>query len=193
MTTADTKLLTADDLLRLHSECVRGELIQGVLFETMPTGREHGEIAANTAFELLTFVRPRRLGVVTTSDSGVRLERDPDTVREPDVAYFSGKRVGRGRVRGYSEIVPDLVVEIVSPSDDFGDVGEKARMWLSFGVELVWVVRPDDRSVDVHRIGQATQTLSSEHELDGLDVLPGFHCPVSAIFGDEPLEDSELH
>ena len=43
----DTKRLTADDLLRLYSEGVRGELIRGVLCETMPTGQEHGEIVVN--------------------------------------------------------------------------------------------------------------------------------------------------
>ena len=141
--TTETRLLTADDLLRLHSEGVRGELIRGVLCETMSTGREHGEIAANTAHELLTFVKPLKLGVVTTSDSGVRLERNPDTVRQPDVGYFSAERIGPGREPGYSEIVPDLVVEIASPSDDQDNVFNKARMWLSFGVRLVWVVHPD--------------------------------------------------
>ena len=82
MTTTEAGLLTADDLLRLHSEGVRGELIQGVLCKTRSTGREHGEIAANTAYELLSHIKPLNSGVVTTSDSGVRLARDPDTVRE---------------------------------------------------------------------------------------------------------------
>lgn len=178
-----TELLTADDLLRLYSKGVRGELIQGVLCETMPTGREHGEIAANTAFELLSHIKPRNLGVVTTSDSGVRLERDPDTVRELDVAFFSADRIGPDRVSGYSEVVPDLVMEIQSPNDTHDYVYDRARMWLSFGVRLVWVVRPDLRSVDVHRTGQAVETVGEDGDLDGHDVLVGFRCPVTSIFG----------
>ena len=177
------QLLTADDLMRLHSEGVRGELTLGVLHRTMPTGREHGEIAANLAFELLSFAKPLRLGVVTTSDSGVRLERNPDTVREPDVAFFSAERIGPRRETGYSEIVPDLVVEIESPTDDPHEVFNKAKMWLSYGVRLVWVVHPDSRSVDVHRPQAPVETLAEGGELDGLDALPGFRCPLASIFG----------
>ena len=182
--TTETNLLTADDLLRLHSEGVRGELIRGVLCETMPTGQQHGAIAANLSFELLSHIRPRRLGIVTTSDSGVLLERDPDTVREPDVAFFSNARGGDQPTPKYAEQSPDLVVEIVSPSDDLENVRVKAEMWLSFGVRLVWVVQPETRSVEVHRSGAAAELIGEDGELDGLDVLPGFRCPVGAIFGE---------
>lgn len=181
--TTETELLTAEDLLRLHSKGVRGELTLGVLHRTMPTGREHGEIAANVSFELLSFVKPSRLGIVTTSDSGVRLQRDPDTVREPDVAFFSAGRVGAKRETGYSEVVPDLVVEIESPTDDHRDLYNKARMWLGYGVQLVWVVHPDSRTVDVHRSGRPVEIVAEDGDLEGHEVLPGFACPVSAIFG----------
>ena len=183
MTTSETKLLTADDLLRLSSEGVRGELIRGVLHETMPTGQQHGVIAANLSFELLSYIRPRSLGLVTTSDSGVLLEREPDTVREPDVAFFSVARGAAQPTVGYAEHPPDLVVEIVSPSDNAQRVAAKARMWLSFGVRLVWVVQPDTRSVEVHRPGSPVESIAEDGELDGLDVLPGFRCSVGAIFG----------
>ena len=183
MTTSKSKLLTADDLLRLSSEGVRGELVRGVLLETMPTGQEHGVIAANLSFELLSYIRPRNLGLVTTSDSGVLLEREPDTVREPDVAFFSVARGGTQPTIGYAEQPPDLVVEIVSPSDDSERVVAKARMWLSFGVQMVWVAHPDSRSVDIHRPGHSVASIPEHGDLNGLDVLPGFTCPVSAIFG----------
>ena len=160
MTTTQTKLLTADDLLRLYSQGVRGELIRGVLCETMPTGQEHGEIVVHLSAALLQFVKPRGLGRVVASDSGVRLGRDPDTVREPDVAYFSAERMPPGvRVTGYSETAPDLVVEIASPSDSRSQIHDKARMWLSHGVRLVWVVHPDTRTVDVHRADRDAATL----------------------------------
>ena len=97
MATTLTKLLTADDLLRLDSEGVRGELIQGVLYETMPAGMEHGEIVMNLGILLGGFIKPRRLGRLTGSDAGVWLERDPDTVREPDIAYISAARLPPGR------------------------------------------------------------------------------------------------
>ena len=187
MTTAsvDAKLMTANDLLHLSSRGVRGELIRGVLCETMPTGYAHGKIVVNLVLLLGNFVTPRKLGSLTASDSGVWLERDPDTVREPDIAFFSAEKIPLGAMdSGYVEAVPDLVVEVASPSDSPRDLNDKARMWLSYGTRLVWVVRPDARAVDVYRPGSAASTLGAEDTLDGLDVLPGFTCPVRSAFDD---------
>ena len=166
-----TKLLTADDLLRLCGKGVRGELIRGVLCETMPTGFEHGTIVTRLTIRLGTFIEARRLGHLTASDSGVWLERDPDTVREPDV-----------RVTGYAETVPDLVVEVASPGDSPRELNDKALMWLSYGVRLVWVVHPPTRTVDVYREGRPEATLTANDSLDGLDALPGFTSPVRDVF-----------
>lgn len=185
MATAREKqmLLTADDLLRLYSEGVRGELIQGVLHETMASGEEHGEIVTNMVLILGGFVKPRRLGRLVASDVGVRLERDPDTVREPDLAFVSAeKRPLDVRNAGYLEVVPDLVVEIVSPGDRPADVVEKARMWLSFDAGLVWVVYPETRTVGVHRPDASEVMLGENDTLDGGAALPGFSCTVRDIF-----------
>ena len=177
--------MTAGDLLRLYGKGVRGELIRGVLHETMPTGYEHGTIVVNLSTELRNYVKPRKLGSLTASDSGVWLERDPDTVREPDIAYFSAEKMPPGvRVTGYAEVAPDLVVEVVSPNNTLVEVNDKALMWLSYGVRLVWVIHPDTRTVDVYRSGHAATTLTEDDTLDGLDALPGFTCGVSEIFED---------
>ena len=178
------ELLTADDLLRLSSGGVRGELIRGALSETMPTGHRHGKIATRLVMRLGAFIEPRRLGTLTASDSGVWLERDPDTVREPDVAFFSAEKIPLDAdIPGYAEVAPDIVVEIVSPNDRRAEVNDKALMWLRYGVRLVWVVRPEERLIDVHRDGHPVATLSESESLDGLDVLPGFSCPVREVFG----------
>ena len=185
MTTIKTKLLTAEDLLRLDSEGVRGELIRGVLHETMPAGFKHGWIVMKLGALLLNFIQPRALGTLVGSDSGVWLERDPDTVREPDIAFTSVERLPiNADIGGYSEVVPDLVVEVVSPNDRPGEVAEKTAMWLSFGVRLVWLVRPDSRTIEVHRAGGQVETLGEGDALDGLDVLPGFSYDLCAIFDD---------
>jgi Uma2 family endonuclease len=182
-TATKTKLLTADDLLRLYSKGVRGELIRGVLCETMAAGQDHGKYLMNLGGDLRSFVKPRRLGSLMASDSGVWLERDPDTVREPDIAFISAEKVPLGvSVPGYSEVVPDLVVEFASPSDSRREVNDKARMWHSHGVRLVWAAYPDSRSVDVHGEDGSIVTLTENDTLDGGDVLAGFTCPVSEIF-----------
>ena len=188
--TTETRLLTAGDLLRLCSEGVRGELIRGVLCETMPTGELHGKIVTRLVGALFGFVEPRGAGTLFASDSGVWLERDPDTVREPDVAFTSVARLPLDAWNtDYADVVPDLVVEVASPSDSRREVHDKARMWLSHGVRLVWVVHPETRTVDVYRPNGDAATLGEDDSLDGLDVLPGFACEVSAVFGPKAAEE----
>ena len=176
--------LTADDLLRMDADGLRGELIRGVFCETMPPGKIHAIVALKLGFLLLTFVFPRRLGVVATSEIGVWIERDPDTVRAPDIAFFSIEKEppGAETSRGYSTAVPDLVVEVASPSDSPAAMREKALMWLRHGARLVWNVHPDTRTVDVYRPNRTIITLAEGDELDGYDVIPGFACAVSEIF-----------
>ena len=88
-------------------------------------------------------------------------------------------------------MAPDLVVEVASPSDSRREVHDKAHMWLSHGVRLVWVVHPETRMVDVHRPDHAVTTLGDHDSLEGMDVLPGFTCDVSAVFGRPAPEQSE--
>ena len=85
-------------------------------------------------------------------------------------------------IEGYAEVVPDLVMEVVSPSNLRGRVHDEAVMWLSHGTSLVWVVHPDTRTVDVHRANGAVSTIGGESDLGGGDVLPGFSCSLSGIF-----------
>lgn len=183
MTLTKEKQLTADDLLRLNSEGVRGELIRGVLCKTMPTGVRHGELVMNLGFLLNAFIKPQRLGRLVGSDSGMMLERDPDTVREPDIAFISAHKLPLGdQVSGYYEGAPDLVIEIASPNDSPREVYHKARMWISFGVTQVWVVDPETRTIEIHRLNQPLLSLAEDDTLDGGDVLPGFNCPVRDVF-----------
>jgi Uma2 family endonuclease len=83
---------------------------------------------------------------------------------------------------GYYVGAPDLAVEVFSPNDSPREVNDKARMWISFGVPLVWVVNPDTRSVDAHRPNLTLLTLTEDDTLDGGNVLPGFTCPVRDLF-----------
>ena len=189
-TTTEAKLLSAADLLRLDGEGVRGELIRGVLCETMPAGQRHGKIVAKLVAVLVNFAEAGSLGTIVASDSGVWLDRDPDTVREPDIAFTSVERLPLDEdVAGYAEVVPDLVVEVASPSDSQREVHDKAHMWLNHGVRLVWVVQPESRTVDVYRPDEEIVTLGEQDALDGLDVLPGFTCDVSAVFGPQPAAE----
>ena len=179
-----TELLTAEDLLRLSSQGVKGELIRGVLCETVSVGKVHSFVAGNiiTAFNI--HVKPRRLGRVGGTDGGVLIERNPDTVREPDVFYISAERLPLDdQSDGYLEVAPELVVEIISPSDSQREVNDKTQMWLALGVLMVLEVYPAEQAVMAHRPGAPAVTLTGDGELDCGDVLPGFSLPLREIFG----------
>ncbi len=183
--TTDTppRLLTAEDLLQLSSDGFYGELIRGVLCESMPPGVDHAQIAAKFVTRLGPFVESRRLGRVVVGDPGIKIERDPDTVRAPDVAFFSAQRLPLDqRIQGYAEVIPELVVEVKSPRDNRDQLNDKAEMWLRQGVRLVWVAFPDDRTVESHHADRGVAQHREDGELDGQDVLPGFTCSVRPLF-----------
>ena len=133
---------------------------------------------------LFNFVDAQNLGTVLAGDPGIWIEREPDTVRAPDVAYYSAERMfPDATIPGYAEIVPNLVVEIVSPNDTVSEMNDKARMWIDTGVSLIWVVWPNWQTVEVHRRDEGIIELSGDAVLDGADVVPCFAVPITNIFG----------
>ena len=182
-TQTPARLVTADELLQLSADGFHGELIRGVLCESMPPGLEHAEVVTGFGVELRNFTKPRRLGRVAVGDPGINIERDPDTVRAPDVAFFSAQRLPLDlRVPGYADVVPDLAVEVKSPNDSRGQVNDKAEMWLRHGVRLVWAAFPEERIVEAHHAERGVIVYREGDKLDGMDVLPGFSCAVGPLF-----------
>ena len=160
----------------------RHELVDGVVRTMAPAGGLHGETGASLLVEVASYVRQNRLGAVFTAETGFRIARDPDTVRAPDVAFVRTERVEAARVPGFPDLAPDLVAEVVSPSDRAVDVVEKALAWLDAGVRLVWVVDRANRLITVHSPG-VTNTLRGDAVLDGGDVLPGFSLDLDDLWG----------
>ena len=178
-----TRLVIADELLRLDSAGIRGELIRGVFYRIRPSEVRHGVVSVNIGYLLGTYVRPRCLGHLVAARTGVQLEWNPDTVREVDCAYISYAKWPRGkRNPGYIQVPPDIVVEVVSSADYPPSVNDKARMWLNYGVQLVWVVDPGCRVVEVHQSESQIVILGEDDTLDGAPVLSEFTCPVRDIF-----------
>ncbi len=120
MTTAKTKLLTADDLLRLDSEGIEGDLIRGVLHRINRAGSViRGTTVVNLGMELYQFVKPPKLGTLLMGRPGVQLERDPDTVLGAKLVYIAAGRMPADTDPfGYPEVAPDLVVDVSSNKDD---------------------------------------------------------------------------
>ena len=183
LTTLGTEPITAEQLLEMDAKGMRGELIRGVFCPTMSAGMRHGEIVMKLGRLLGNAIADAQAGRLMGSDSGVRVETDPDTVREPDIAYFSKERLPLDQeVPGYAEVAPDLVVEVVSPSDSVREIADKARMWINAGVQLVWVLWPETKMIEVHRPAQPVTTLRESDTLTGEDILPQFKVPIKNIF-----------
>src|SRR5437867_3365473 len=181
--TTERQTMTADELLHLPDDGMRHELIHGELRTMPPAGGLHGVVANLLAFQITAFVRPRGLGIVLAAETGFWLERDPDHVRAPDVAFIAAGRLPEGGIPStYLEIVPDLAAEVVSPNDTAREVEEKIHEWLQAGVRMVLALRPPRRTVTVYRSVQDVTILTEDDVLDGGDVLPGFTCPVRDLF-----------
>lgn len=182
-TVQHARLLTAEELLALPNE-KDFELLQGVLVERS-MGNESSQIAVLLASALISFVRPRNLGWILSSDGGYVLPLDGrDTVRKPDVSFVGIGRFPAGQPlpTGYYKLAPDLAAEVLSPGDLVYEVDQKIAEYLNAGVRLVWVVHPVTRTVMVHRQDRSTYQLRDTDFLDGEEVLPGFRCLVSEIF-----------
>ena len=83
---------------------------------------------------------------------------------------------------GFPDLVPDLVVEVVSPNYTAGTVQGKLEDWLGAGASLVWIVYPYTRSVAVYLSLDQGSIVTHGDKLEGGLVLPGFSCPVSELF-----------
>ena len=186
MTLAASKKFTPEELDRLP-DGVNYELVDGNLVERH-MGSESSSVAAAIVYLLLTFVRPRRLGHVFTTDCGYQcFPDDPDKLRRPDVSFVaSGRLPGDRPPPGYIRIAADLAVEVLSPGDLATEIEEKVGEYLAAGVKLIWIVSPNTRTVRIHRpagskLGSAGQ-LSEADTITGEDVLPGFECKVEELF-----------
>lgn len=175
-----TRLMTAEEFAQRDPD-TREELVRGRVVPLVAPKPLHGVIAAKITARLVSFVEAHDLGYVL-AESGYILERGPDTVRSPDVAFLSFTRLpGRTLPEHWPELAPDLVVEVISPSERPRYVREKVGHWFGAGARRVWLLYPRSRSVYVLRSPADVQILGPDDTLSGDDVLPGFSCPVAAL------------
>ena len=137
-----------------------------------PAGGQHGRVAMRLGSMLEQHVRQHELGEVFAAETGFLLSTNPDTVRAPDAAFVRAEVFQElGDLPGYLPVAPDLVIEVISPSDTSSAVEEKAHAWIHFGVRLVLVVDLANRSIRAYR----DQTTISVHAVgdvvDASDVV----------------------
>jgi Uma2 family endonuclease len=182
-TVLETKLLTAEEFLHLEDGGAYTELVRGRIVEMNRPYTSHGYFMASITSLLQQFVREHDLGRVVTGDAGVVTEHDPDTVRGPDVAFYSDQRIPKGPLpQGYWPAAPELVVEIRSRDDRWKDIIHKAGEYLAAGVMTVTVVDPEVQKVHLFSADREAAILNRDDELTFADILPGFSMTVCRLF-----------
>ncbi|MBX3440353.1 MAG: Uma2 family endonuclease [Planctomycetaceae bacterium] len=177
-------LITAEEFKQIaHDHDGLVELVRGEVVEMSRPGAQHGLVCAEIAGELRNWAKPERLGRVFTNDAGVQTERDPDSVRGPDVFFIRMERLPEGAVPdGWIEIPPDLCVEVLSPHDRWPEVVEKINEYFHLGVPEVWVLDPRQRAIQVHVTNAEALTVLRDGDILTSERLPDFAVAVADLF-----------
>jgi len=163
------------------------EVVDGQVVEKKMSARET-EIASILVGMLTPYLRTNRLGKVV-GEMLFRINPENDLRRRPDVAFVSHARWPfNRRVPNVPvwDMVPDLAIEVVSPSNSASTILRKVHDYFKAGVARVWVVYPEQTEVYIYSTPQQVQVVGIGQELDGGDLLPGFRLPVAVLFEDDP-------
>jgi Uma2 family endonuclease len=173
---------TPDDLLKLEDggyELENGQLVERDV-------SVYSNLIGGCIFGLLfVYCQKTRAGWPFPQDSSYQCFPDqPERVRKPDVSFIRRDRLSVTQVmtQGHCSVAPDLVVEVLSPNDLAYEVDARVQVWLHAGVNLVWVVNPEQRTVVVYRAGATGTTLRESDMIRGEQVLPDFECRVADFF-----------
>ena len=161
------------------------ELINGEIIEMPVPGEEHGFLAGEIYHHFRLFDPERRLGVPTV-ESGYYTLDDRYTVLAPDAAFRLRERADEPLNKRWAAVMPDIAVEVKSPSNTLAELRRKAAIYLQHGTQLVWIVIPDRKGVEVCRLGADEEVerkfVAEDGALSGEDVLPGFRLELSSLF-----------
>ena len=166
------------------------EFVDGRWIEKPPMSYLAGLVATELAGDLSTHIRQQtpRPGLLAVEVLfRIPLTNDSSRKRRPDVAFVSSGRWPIDRPRSPDEdawdVVPDLAVEVVSPSDITKNLLGKVKEYFQAGVRLVWVVYPVQRCIHVYEAWTRIRVVTESDILDGGEVLPGFRQTLDRLFG----------
>ncbi|MEX2120542.1 MAG: Uma2 family endonuclease [Pirellulales bacterium] len=176
-------LLTAEDYLRMPSQGQPTELVRGKIVMMNRPGGRHGKVCGRVCTLVSNFVDDHGLGHVFSNDSGVITSHDPDTVRGPDVCFYSYARMPKDEVPiSFLPPAPELVFEVLSPDDRWKHVLAKVAEYLEAGVLCVCVVDPQRQTARVYSPDLPEQAVAFDQELVFPAILPGFALPLRRLF-----------
>ena len=175
---------TVTDLEALAGDEKHYELVRGDLLMMSPASPTQGRYASRLVRHLGAYVDDHDLGEVYTAEPGFELQTEPEIiVRAPDVAFVRKERIPNAfQQAGFWQLSPDLVVEIISPSESAGSVQDKVNDYLQAGTRMIWLVYPNTQTVVEHGPSGSIRQFGPADALQGGDVIPGYHLPLSYLF-----------
>ncbi|MBZ0320958.1 MAG: Uma2 family endonuclease [Anaerolineae bacterium] len=184
--------MSLDEFLELNAQ-QPFELINGERIPLMPTVYGHSEVIQIVFIALYMFIQARKLGKVEIETTFIVRDQDEANwvkgSRVPDIMVYAGDQIEQFKAThpDYRErpipYVPDLVIEVVSPTDKIVELDTKIEAYLADGVRLIWVIYPHSRKAIIYAPdAEQPRHLNINGILDGEDVLPGFQLPVAKIF-----------
>jgi Uma2 family endonuclease len=178
-----TALLTAEEYADLPDDGPPSELVRGVVVPGRFSFPRHGEICVQVSCLLMEYLETRRIGRAVCNNAGVITERNPDTVRGPDISYYSYSRTPRGRLpQGYLPVAPELVIEVRLRAERWGKIYTKAAEYLCAGVTLVCVLDQQTETAHIFHADQPPREVKGDEELTQPEVFPDFRVPVRRFF-----------
>jgi Uma2 family endonuclease len=175
-----------EDLQQEHPDW-QMELVEGNIIVMGPSDYASDEISIRFAAKLWNWVETHKLGRVTGSSAGFILpplakdQAQKRNLRAPDVSFVLAHRLKKTH-RNFVELVPDLMVEVKSRTDKIEQLVEKIQMFLILGTEVGILIDPDELTLTVYRLNQATQILRDGDILTLSDLLPGWELAISDIW-----------
>lgn len=175
--------MTFEEAAKLDPDLQPGEIVDGEWVPVTRSTWRHGEIASLINFLLQSYARANPGWSVSVADPGVRLSRNPDRLRGPDVGMVRTARVPTGKgVDGWLDGAPDVVVEVLGDTQSYSEMTKKVVEYIAAGARMVWIVDVDPQRVVLFTPPLQVRILGLDDVLDGGDVLPGFRCKVAEIF-----------
>lgn len=175
-------LLTVEEFAARPDPGYPEELVRGRILALPIPGMQHGLVCATIAWLLGNHTEEHDVGYTVSNNSGVITGRNPDSVRGPDVAYYSQTRFPDGQLpEGYAAAPPDLVVEVLSPHDRWPVVLAKVSEYRNAGVGAVVVVDPERRIVHLYDGDEPVRVMNEADELTLPGPLAGLRIAVERI------------
>jgi len=156
---------------------------EGKLMVMSPTGSESGRKNGRLFGQVWNWNEQTQLGIVFDSSTGFKLSNG--ATRSPDVSWIELSRwnsLTAKQQRGFAPIDPDFVIELMSPTDDLDELQQKMTEYMSCGVKLGWLINPDDKQVEIYRVGQNKEVLNNPQSLSGEKLMPNLIVNLSEIF-----------